>query len=177
MMKREQVFEVIKKERKYQDKTWPRDEHPLVKQYAYAAPHIYLLEEYAAKTRRMWAKSFNEIDVLQNLGKMATIACRALQEIVPTHELNYSDVFIVVAINDERARQDAKHPRTKDNAGQYRFSAPHALLVEKYIGYAREDWTKGSRDGVMIDLIKIAAILVRALEEIEGSDLLEIGLR
>lgn len=176
-MTREQVFEMIAQEREYQDKNWPRDDNPLVKQYTYAAPHIYMLKEYAAKTRALWVKSVDETDVLRNLGKMATIAYRAIMEIKGTTGTWYTTVGATDLINTERRYQDMKHPRTKDNAGQYSFSAPHALLVERYIGLAEEAWSVGNRDMVLHRIVQIAAILVRALEEIEGPNLLFIGLR
>ena len=176
-MTREDVFKMIAKEREYQDKNWPRDDNPLVKQYVYAAPHIYLLKAYAAKTKELWVKSVDETDVLRNLGKMATIAYRAIMEIKGTTGTWYTTVGAKDLIETERRYQDMKHPRTKDNAGQYAFSAPHALLVDRYIVLAEEAWSAGNRDMVLHRIVQIAAILVRALEEIEGPNLLSIGLR
>ena len=186
-LSREQAFEVIKREREYQDRVWPRDGHPLVKQYDYTAPHLLMLEEYYAKARALWQKSVDEVDVLRTIGKMATIAFRALTEVVqevqeaqgPCLLLDgrYQEKKARDLINAARDRQDREHPRTKDNAGQYRFTAPHVYLLGQYLALVGQRWYSGNREKVVGSLVEIAAICVRALEEVEGPDLLFVGLR
>ena len=89
----------------------------------------------------------------------------------------------------ERDYQDKKWPHDKPPRcpggsrlldDQYRLSAPHILLAEEYIKKARERWTKSGDYGggeALKTLAKAAAILLRALEEIDGPNLLETGLR
>lgn len=80
-MKREDVFEVIDKEREYQDTTWPRDARRR-RMYAFAAPHILLLEGYVQKLRDGWVSSgMDETARLRVIAKIATMAVRALEEI------------------------------------------------------------------------------------------------
>lgn len=177
-MNRATVYNVIKKERDYQDMNWSHLGHdPLVKQYHYAAPHILMIEDYARKAQALWTKSKDEVDVLQTIAKLATIAVRALEETIDKDGKTLSRPGVFMAIDAERASQDITHPRTKDNSGQYKFSAPHLLLVEEYAARARNWWKNGDRDGVIRTFVVLAAILVRALEEIDGPDLLYVGLR
>ena len=175
-LSREQAFEVIKREREYQDRVWPRDGHPLVKQYDYTTPHLLMLEDYYDEARRKWRKSVDEVDVLRTIGKMATIAYRALTEVVQANGSRGLAVPVAL-VNEARDRQDREHPRTKDNAGQYKFAAPHVYLLGQYLGHLGNRWYRGDRDGVVNGLVEVTAICVRALEEIEGPDLLFVGLR
>jgi hypothetical protein len=187
-LSREQAFEVIRKEREYQDRVWPRDNHPLVEQYRYTAPHLLMLEDYYSEARGKWRKSIDETEVLRAIAKMATIAFRALTEVVlsrgpvtynrPNAEERLSEEEARRLISEARDRQDREHPRTKDNAGQYRFTAPHVYLLGRYLGRIGDGrWYTGNRQGVFDGLVEVAAICVRAMEEIEGPDLLFIGLR
>jgi hypothetical protein len=80
-MKREDIFEVINRERDYQDSLWPRDDHEAIGQYQWSAPHLVLLEDYIAGARNKWRHSREESDVIREIAKIATIAVRALEEI------------------------------------------------------------------------------------------------
>jgi hypothetical protein len=177
-LSREQAFEVIRREREYQDRVWPRDGHPLVEQYRYAAPHLLMLEDYYEEARGKWRRSVDETDVLRAIAKMAAIAFRALTEIAFEDGSRLGEEPVKALINAARDRQDTEHPRTKDNAGQYRFSAPHVYLLGIYLGIiGKERWYKGNRGRTVDGLVEAAAICIRAMEEIEGPDLLFIGLR
>lgn len=79
-MTREEVYAAIDKERIAQDKIW-RQGRSNEAQYKFAASHILLLEEQAAKLRSLWYASKRE-DLTDRLIKTAAIAVRALEEIV-----------------------------------------------------------------------------------------------
>jgi hypothetical protein len=176
-MDRGTVYKVIEKEREYQNGKWPRDNHPLIKQYAYAAPHLLLLEEYATKARALWTKSQDEVGVLKTIAKMATIAFRALEEIVDKSGHFMTQHEIISAVSAEQDYQDGRCWRTEGMAGQYKFSAPHLLLVENRIYLARSNWICENQGATLNSFVKVAAVLVRALEEIDGPNLLFTGLR
>ena len=178
---RKQAFEVIEREREYQDRVWPRDGHPLVRQYDYAAPHLAMLEDYCDDARKLWRKSADETAALQAVGKMAAIAYRALTEIVVASEggieVKNTPLGVDGFINKARDRQDKEHPRTKDNAGQYKFVISHIYLLKQYLRRIGDRWYKGNQDKVIRSLAEVAAICVRAMEEVDGPDLLKVGLR
>jgi len=76
---------------------------------------------------------------------------------------------IYAAIDRERERQDATWPH--DVAGnpqraQYQFYAPHLLLLEKKTARLRALWYDADRERLRGELLKIAAIAVRAMEEV-----------
>lgn len=79
-MNRADVFEVINREREYQDTAWPRDEYRK-QMYKYSAPHILLLEKYVKQLADDWVKSSTERNLPATIAKIATIAVRALEEI------------------------------------------------------------------------------------------------
>lgn len=79
-MNRTDVFEVINREREYQDTVWPRDEYRKT-MYKYSAPHVILLEKYVQQLRDDWVKSSTESNLTATIAKIATIAVRALEEI------------------------------------------------------------------------------------------------
>ena len=88
--------------------------------------------------------------------------------------MNRTDIFAL--INQERTYQDEKW----SDREQYAVSAPHVLLLDSYVQKAKDRWTGSvSEVDVVQTIAKIAAIAVRALEEIKRPDvnLLEIGLR
>ncbi len=173
----DKAFEVIKREREYQDRVWPRDDHPLVGQYKYAAPHLLMLEDYYEEARGEWTDSVDETDVLRTIGKMAAIAFRALTEVMPTHAFPPTEEQAFALVESARERQDSEHPRTKDNAGQYEYTAPHLFMLGAYLRRLGDRWYEGNRDRVIGGLVEITAICVRAMEEVDGPDLLFIGLR
>jgi hypothetical protein len=80
-MNRQDVFEVINRERDFQDSLWPRDDHEAIGQYQWAAPHMLLLEEYVEGLRTKWKNSREELDCVREIAKIAAIAVRALEEI------------------------------------------------------------------------------------------------
>lgn len=79
-MNRQDIFEMIVRERTYQDTEWPRDEETAL-MYQFSAPHILLLEEYVSALRAMWKNSREEKDCVRMIAKIATIAVRALEEV------------------------------------------------------------------------------------------------
>lgn len=78
---------------------------------------------------------------------------------------------IYTAIEIERISQDSKWPRDDRRKQMYSFSAAHLLVLEQKIESMRKGWYNGeiSKD----DFIKVAAIAVRALEEITDEKFLE----
>lgn len=73
-----------------------------------------------------------------------------------------SEVF--AAIQEERAKQDGAWPRTERRLRMYSFPAPHLLLLEEKISAMRTAWYKS--ESVPSDYVKVAALAVRALEEV-----------
>ena len=172
------VFKVIEKEREYQDMNWSHLGHnPLVKQYQYAGPHILLIESYVNKARETWVKSQEEVDVLRIMAKIAAISFRSLEEIKDAlgNVLKREDV--TDAILTARDIQNHRQPHDKFDAEQYIFIAPHLLMVERYLGSIEASWYRGEAENVMLGLIHLTALTVRALEEVNGPNLLEIGVR
>jgi len=78
-MTRQEVYAAIDRERTSQDASW-RTGRPNEAQYAFAAPHILLLEAQAAKLRDLWYGSTKE-DLRDRLIKTAAITVRALEEV------------------------------------------------------------------------------------------------
>ena len=89
------------------------------------------------------------------------------------------DAFEVIRV--EREYQDTVWPRDERRKRMYAFSAPHILLLEGYIQKLRDGWVSSGMNETerQRTIAKIAAMAVRALEEIEAPDvdLLKIGLR
>lgn len=79
-MNRQEIFDAINRERESQDKLW-RTGRPNEAQYAFAAPHILLLEENASKLRRIWYGAKDEGSIKDRLVIVAALAVRALEEI------------------------------------------------------------------------------------------------
>lgn len=79
--------------------------------------------------------------------------------------MNREEVF--EAINNERIAQDSVWRRGDDMKTQYRFAAPHIILLEEQVSKLRSKWY-GERDESSLRerIIKVAAIAIRALEEI-----------
>lgn len=68
-------------------------------------------------------------------------------------------------IDEERARQDS----TWSDRSQYRRSAPHILVLRGQMKKLEDEWYNAKRDALLERFLKIAAIAVRALEEIDPS--------
>lgn len=83
--------------------------------------------------------------------------------------MNRHDVY--AAIDAERLDQDIRWRNGRKNEKQYAFAAPHILILEECVAKLRPIWYgANSQDGVRDRLIKIAAVAVRALEEIQHQD-------
>jgi hypothetical protein len=78
------IYYSIDLERASQDTSW-RTGRPNEDQYAYAAPHILLLEEQVAKLRSNWYGARDESTLRERLVKVAALAVRALEEIKITN--------------------------------------------------------------------------------------------
>ena len=78
MLRQHQVLELMAKERQYQDKTWPEDERRRIS-YRRLAHHLILLDVYVQKAKLQWATNEGDFTALQQVGKVAAIALRALE--------------------------------------------------------------------------------------------------
>jgi hypothetical protein len=72
-----------------------------------------------------------------------------------------SDIY--TAVDAERKSQDEKWP----NREQYKYAAPHILVLETKISRLRAIWYESKKEDIKAELVKIAAIAVRALEEVQ----------
>lgn len=82
--------------------------------------------------------------------------------------MNRKDIF--TKIEEERQRQDAQWPRdagTNPQRAQYQFNAPHILLLEEKTARLRSIWYSADREAIAHEFVKIAALAVRALEEVK----------
>jgi hypothetical protein len=167
-MNRNHVIEVIKKEREYQNTTWPRTDAEVIEMYSYAAPHLLLLKQYMNKIRAAWEVSREENPVIKQIAKLATIAVRSLQE----HRLT-KDQDVFKAIERRSIQLD---PIAE---GEAIFSAPHIICLDNLIEEAYSTWQSGYESRAMSTLPNIAAVAFRALEQIERGalNLLATGLR
>lgn len=66
-------------------------------------------------------------------------------------------------IQEERARQDAKWA----DRTQYNRSAPHVLVLATQLRKLEDDWYNSTQDALIERFVKMAAIALRALEEID----------
>lgn len=74
---------------------------------------------------------------------------------------------IYTEIDAEREQQDAAWRTGRPVEDQYRFAAPHVLLLEEQVAKLRSNWYGTADESSLRDrLIKVAAIAVRAIEEI-----------
>jgi hypothetical protein len=77
-------------------------------------------------------------------------------------------IDVYTAVDAERIAQDEKWRDGRPVEHQYRYSAPHVLLLEEQVAKLRSNWYGVKDESSLRDrLVKIAAIAVRALEEIE----------
>lgn len=74
--------------------------------------------------------------------------------------MDRQDVFKKIA--EERSRQDAVWA----DRSQYSRSAPHILILQGQMKKLEDEWYTSKRDALLERFTKIAAIAVRALEEI-----------
>lgn len=49
---------------------------------------------------------------------------------------------------------------------QYQFNAPHILLLEEKVAKMRTLWYASSKGALVAEWVKVAAIAIRALEEV-----------
>lgn len=73
-------------------------------------------------------------------------------------------------IEAERASQDKLWPRdvaVNPNRAQYKFFAPHFYLLEEKLARIRSTWYNSEKEKLRGELVKVATIAVRALEEVE----------
>jgi hypothetical protein len=75
--------------------------------------------------------------------------------------MNRQEVYEL--IEAERLEQNAVW---KDRS-QYKKSAPHILVLDGQLAKLKSDWYGATKDALKSRFIKMAAIAVRALEEIE----------
>lgn len=75
-LSREQVFDVINKERAYQESTWPSHDGHKNSEHS-----LLLLDGYVQKAKAAWLTSKNETSIVQQLAKIAAITVRALEHI------------------------------------------------------------------------------------------------
>ena len=69
-------------------------------------------------------------------------------------------------VEAERAAQDATWRTGRPNEAQYRFAAPHILLIEEQVAKLRSIWYASKSEDLVERLVKIISTSVRALEEI-----------
>lgn len=71
-------------------------------------------------------------------------------------------------IDEERDRQNQQRPRNENDpfAKQYNLWAPHLLVLEEKVAGLRALWYGSYREQLVLEVTKIAATAVRALEEV-----------
>lgn len=70
-------------------------------------------------------------------------------------------------IEGERVAQDKKWPRDNPKREQYKFYTPHIVVLEEKLARLRGLWYESKSEQLAAEFVKIAAIAVRALEEVE----------
>lgn len=73
-------------------------------------------------------------------------------------------------INEHRIEQDKLWPRdtaVNPQRAQYKFYAPHILVLEEKLKKLRENWYKSDKEQLQKDFVSMATIAVRALEEVQ----------
>lgn len=70
-------------------------------------------------------------------------------------------------IDQERLAQDEVWRKGRSNEGQYQYAAPHIILLEKLVEKLSSEWYYSEHEEFQSRFIKIAAVAVRALEEIK----------
>jgi hypothetical protein len=74
--------------------------------------------------------------------------------------MNREEIYAL--IDKERAEQD----KVWSNREQYSRSAPHILVLDGQLTKLKAEWYAAEKDAVTSRLVKMAAIAVRALEEV-----------
>ena len=69
-------------------------------------------------------------------------------------------------VDSERSAQDAIWRTGRPSEAQYRFAAPHILLIEEQVAKLRSIWYASKSEDLVERLVKIISTSVRALEEI-----------
>jgi hypothetical protein len=82
-MQRDEIFEAINTERDTQDVYWSHNEARRRSMYSTVPPHILLLEAQISKLRDDWYATPGGRGCFSRFIKVAAIAVRALEEIVP----------------------------------------------------------------------------------------------
>jgi len=84
-----------------------------------------------------------------------------------TTKVNRADIYQL--IEAERAAQDIQWPRgpNEPHREQYHFNAPHLLLLGEKISRMRSMWYEAKKEELRAEFMKIAAIAVRAIEEVD----------
>lgn len=73
------------------------------------------------------------------------------------------------AVDKERISQDKVWRTGRWTEEQYTFAAPHILLLEEGVAKLRSIWYGSMKeDNIQDRLVKIAAVAIRALEEIHN---------
>ena len=78
-------------------------------------------------------------------------------------EITWTQAEIFDKIIEERKRQDENW----SNREQYVYNAPHLLVLETKVNRMRAMWYEGKKEDLKAEWIKIAAIAIRALEEVK----------
>jgi len=74
-------------------------------------------------------------------------------------------------VNAERIAQDKEWRTGRPNEQQYKFAAPHVILLERNARKLIDIWYDSKDESALEDrLVKIAALAFRALEEIEVTE-------
>lgn len=72
-------------------------------------------------------------------------------------------------IESERENQNKLWPRGEENPNQkqYKFYAPHILVLEEKLARLRAMWYGSEKEALQAEFVKMATIAVRALEEVD----------
>lgn len=73
-------------------------------------------------------------------------------------------------IDTHRDKQDEVWRTGRKNEGQYKFAAPHILLIEENALKLRQLWYVSKKEDLTDRLAIVASLAVRALEEIESDE-------
>jgi len=162
------IIEVIKREREYQDTKRPRTDPFVQHKYSFASSHLLLLKQYIEKARKEWEVAKEPLPVLRQIGKLAAMVVRALQEQESTKG---QDPYKLI-------ERRANLLEMIDQAEAI-YSAPHLLYLDKLISEAYSTWQSGYENRWVSHLALIGAAAFRALEQIDdlGKNLLIVGLR
>lgn len=77
---------------------------------------------------------------------------------------------IYTLIAKERKRQDENWRASNPLNGQYAFWGPHFLVLEEKVSRIRSMWYESRSEELQAEFVKIAAIAIRALEEVKHNN-------